>query len=251
MTLLYDCQDIGENGITSQGSKKYLLFAELTCSDGKHTNACNPKTGLSTKMAPKLLGNCTWDKNPIPAKRGATPSGILLEDKDKVCGTTTPSVVYKYSNLSKTWSIGEIEPGTYSDVQATVNCANYDVPPSDPCPALVANAGSDHIIELDCAGAGQALYKCKGKNEATLRPEECLDMTVVNYQGDPRPAVVECMVDGNGGNANVKLKGVAKTITGYYGNFDLGNFKDGENEFGTLCLTSSGNLTIKCEISKR
>jgi len=59
--------------ITTEGSKKYLLFAELTCDDGKHTTACNPKTGWSSKKAPELTGECEWEKNPTTTARGGTP----------------------------------------------------------------------------------------------------------------------------------------------------------------------------------
>jgi len=251
MTLEYGCEDIDENGIEAQGSKKYLLFANLDCGGTKSVNACEPKGGLSSKKAPGLKGTCVWDKNPIPSKRGATPSGVTIEDTDHVCGATTPTVKYRNKDDGKDWSTGELEPGTY-DVEAYVNCSAYDVVPVS-CPALTANAGSDYIIELDCAGVGKGgLSDCKGTNEAIVKVEECVDMTVINYEGDPRPAVVECNVNGStDGSATVKLNGKSESITGYYGFLELGTFKIGENEFGTLCLVGSGSLSVKCSISKR
>jgi len=248
MTAIYGCTKLPEAGITTEGQKKYFLFAELTCSDGKHTTACNPKTGWSSKIAPKLEGDCEWDKNPISAKRGATPSGVKLTDPDIVCGGSgTKNVVYKYDG-DKPWPTGEVPPATYSDVHATVNNCPGLIPTT--CPALVANAGSDHQINLDCKDSGGQWDKCKGKNEATLKVDECVDLMVENYSGDARPAKISCSVgQGGSGSANVTLKGKQDKIENYYKAIDAGSFTSGENDFGTLCLVSGGP-TITCKIEK-
>lgn len=261
------CEKLPEAGTSALGSRNYVLFAELTCEDGKHTTACKPTAGWSSKIAPTLSGECKWSRNPTTSAKGATPSGVSVVDPDKVC--SSPTVVYKYESGAKDWNLttgiltewgsgvwksDKKHKETYKDVTPTLNCAAYSESITvDPCPALEVSAGADYTIELDCSGVGNdGLDKCKGKNEAVLSPDKsCVEMYVINYTGDPRPAVVECNVDGNGGAADVTLKGTTHKLTGYYGYFDLGNFKSGENEFGTLCLTSTGSVTVKCKISKR
>ncbi|MCL1955685.1 MAG: hypothetical protein FWF63_00050 [Fibromonadales bacterium] len=263
MAQVNACKALPAEGLTAEGSRNYILFGELTCDDGKHTTACNPKTGWSSKRAPEITGTCKWDRSPAETTtgRGAKPSGVTVVDPDKVCSSPTVDYIYagtKKWNLStgildewKSWDKKHKE--TYSDVTPTLNCPAYGATVALPaCPDLKVSAGADYTIELDCGSSSNGGFdQCKGKNEAVLKPDECVDMYVLNYSGDPRPVVVECNVDGNNGSASVTVKGSPKTISGYYGALDLANLKSGENEFGTLCLTSSGSLTIKCKLAKR
>jgi len=249
------CYSVDENdGIEVEGSQTYVLFAVLTCSDGTHTNACEPKKGWSSKIAPKLQGECEWDKNPISAKRGATPSGITLSDPDKVCGSE--KIVYKYDDGSKTWPTGEVPAGTYKDVQATINCPGV-IPIT--CPSLEAKAGSDHIIECTCPGNKQCqidekVCKVDGKagKDVTLNVDECVDVTVYGYDNQYYLPKVGMRCQSNGANYTVKING--KTTPGTNDLLILGTMKlQEENDFGTFCLMSlSGNnapSSIKCNIN--
>jgi len=256
-SLNYSCAQVPSAGFAALGSNNYVLFAELTCEDGKHTTACNPKTGWASKKGPELSGECKWNKNPTTTGRGGTPSGVTVVDPDKICAS--PTVVYKYSG--GTWPTTGILPEwknwdkkhteTYTDIEATVNNCPALESATVKCPPLVVNAGVDYIIELNCAGAGTSFEQCKGKIDAVLKPDECVDIYVLNYAGDARPAMLECNVNGNNGNANVRLNGSPKTINSYYGQLELTTLKSGENELGTLCLVSNGELTVKCRLSMR
>jgi len=110
MTLNYMCESTDANGFPALGSENYVLFAELTCEDGKHTNACNPKTGLPSKRVPELTGECVWAKNPTTTARGGIPSGVSVVDSDRVCGSSAPIVEYKYEGGAKTWTSTGILP---------------------------------------------------------------------------------------------------------------------------------------------
>ena len=250
-----NCFPLDNAGVKADGGRAYALVANLTCGTSTHKNVCTPS--VLAGDAPYLDGACKWDKNPptVPAARGSIPSGVTAVDKDKVCGVgSTPSVVYKYDGGAKTWPANGIVPvGEYKDVKAYLsNCPNYPGAASvtSDCGTLTVVAGSDHVIELECEGVDKGdLAKCKGTNKATLKPEECLDLTVLHYTGDPRPAKASCrVVTGNDGKASYKFGGVNGQISGYFDAIDIGTFKNGENNFGTLCLISGGN--IECEIAK-
>jgi len=102
MELTYGCESLNESeGVITEGSKTYALFAKLTCSDGTHINKCANE--VTAGAAPYLEGTCKWSKTPTTTARGAVPSGVSLVDTDKICGSTKPPVVYKYDNGSKTW----------------------------------------------------------------------------------------------------------------------------------------------------
>jgi hypothetical protein len=190
ISLNYECESIDGSGITSQGSKNYVLFAELTCADGKHVNACNPTNGLSSKKAPSFVGECKWSKNPTNTARGAVPSGVSLVDDDNVCGITKPAIVYKYDGGTKTWTTTGIEAGTYTDVQATVNCLGYDVAPAT-CPALEVKAGADH--QIICSG-DQLGNNCNPKyGEIKVGNDECIDLEITWTNQHYTPGIVmEC-----------------------------------------------------------
>jgi hypothetical protein len=258
------CTATTENGFESEGSKNYVLFAELTCADGTHTTACNPKDGLSSKRAPYLTGDCTWgkyDKQPTTSARGAEPTGVTLVDEDKLCGGTKPPIVYKYADGSKNWPAGSVDPGTYTDVQATVpGCTAYNVVPSASCPRLEVNAGADHIIE--CTSEWQAA-NCGGigKNSVTLLADECVEMNVLKVSEQSKVGVSLVMRCQAGGPENVEnvsvtlaLNGTSKTYNGSWswnGVIDIGKTKLGDNEFGMLCLTAiSGKSNVKCDFGQ-
>jgi len=220
---------------------------------------------------PRLVGTCRWDikVSETTTARGAVPSGVTLSDPNNVCRGA--KVVYKYDDGEKTWSSTGIlsewknwdkkHIETYSDVQATIDCPDYedDIEPKD-CPTLIVNAGADHIIELNCDGVrpGYPVQECKGKNEVILQLDECVDMIVLNYSGIydgtnelMRPAIATCQV-GQGGNGNAELyfNGKSIKINNYYVEVDLGKFKSGEYDFGTLCLINGGP-TVKCKLESR
>jgi hypothetical protein len=256
MAIEYGCMETTEDGFIAQGSKEYLLFAELTCADGKHTTACNPKSGLSSKKAPYLAGTCTWgkyDNQPTTTARGAVPSGVTLVDEDRVCNATMPPVVYRYTNGTKNWPTGIIEAGTYTDVQATVNCLTYDVPPLM-CPPLEVKAGADHVIE--CVGDFTFRANCTadgiaGSNEVTLLLDECVEMNILGYtnQHNLPNLIMRCDIFNNtvSPSYTLILNGVAQTPASYINEIPLGRLNLGDNEFGMLCLTAiSGASGVKC-----
>jgi len=249
----------------TQSSSSSIAGSNSSSSQSEQNSSNSSQDGQSSsslKQAnnePRLEGKCVWDKNPTTQARGAVPSGVTLVDNDKMCGNTKPPVVYKYKEGTQTWPSGSLSANTYTDVQATVNCSGYDVAPVT-CPALVANAGSDHVIDLDCSNAGTAgptLDKCKGTNSSTLKVDECVDITVSNYTAEaayPGSAIIACQVDRKGqnvdGSATLTING--KTYNGMdYIQIDLGvKYHSGDNEFGTLCLTKGGP-EVKCQIERR
>ena len=261
IALNYECQVLPSDGLTAEGSRNYVLFAELTCEDGKHTNACEPTDGLPSKRAPALSGTCTWSKNPTTSARGAVPSGVTVVDADKICATT--NVVYKYADGEKTWPAnGLVEAGTYSDVKATVNCPGYNVPPAS-CPILEVKGGTDHLIECTCSNGNNCDLSptfCKTDGvkgyEVTLKNDECVEISVfyTNQYLTGSKVVMRCSTDMG---AQQSLKGtlslngkVIQSFTGSYnwsGTIEIGKINLYENEFGTLCLTNlSGATSVKC-----
>jgi hypothetical protein len=259
MALNYECETLGESGFAALGSRNYVLFAILTCDDGSHTNACNPKTGLSSKIAPILEGECKWDKNPpeVTAARGATPSGVTVKDADHVC--SSPTVVYKYDDGSKTWpstgilsewkNWGKNDTETYN-VEATLNCPAYPQVVTSPCPPLKVSGGVEHIIECTCASSGQcqvAKEICKtdgasGKNTVILQKDECVEINVYGYNNQYVLTDVGVRCDSQV-SSTVTYAGKSKTFQYNSDLLVLGKLKIGDNEFGTVCVTSGGPVT--------
>jgi len=258
MALIYDCEELPAGGVSALGSKNYVLFAELTCEDGKHTNACNPKDGWSSKKAPELTGDCKWDKNPTTTARGGNPSGVTVVDSDNICGSTK-SVVYKYDGGSKNWpSTGILSEWknwdkkheeTY-DVEATLNCPAYSQPVTSACDPLKVSAGADHIIECTCAASGQcqveaSICKADGKaasNKVTLKKDECVEVNVYGYNNQHYlPDVgMRCQTNNNT-SFTVSVNGKSTTVAGN-GLVPLGKMALNDNEFGTLCLTNGESI---------
>jgi len=263
--VIYDCNELDErSGFPALGSQNYVLFAKLTCNDGVHINACNPTDGWSSKRAPELTGMCKWDKNPTTTARGAVPSGVTVVDTDNICGTTK-SVVYKYDGGTKTWPSTGILPEwsswdkkhteTYTDVEATLNCPAYAAPVTVPCPPLEVHAGVDYVIECTCPGDGSSCLNekyCKvgstTGNSVTLKVDECVEINVVGWNDQYfLPDVVGMRCSGGYNSFTVSVNG--KSITSSQGTLiPLGKIKLGDNELGTLCLTSIGSeiTSLKC-----
>ena len=272
MFLIYECMKTDENGFAALGSKNYVLFAELTCEDGKHTTACNPKTGLSTRLAPELTGECKWDRNPpvTSTARGAIPNGVKVVDADKIC--TSPTVVYKYEGGTKTWPATGIldewkswdkkHKETYQ-VEATLNCLTYSAPVTVACPPLEVSAGAEHLIECTCPGNGQCqldekLCKADSKagREVTLKVDECVELNVYGYDNQHYLPKVGMRCQSNGSSYTVSING--KSVTGSNDILLLGKMKLGDNEFGTFCLTNlsggtnlngSSITSVKCNLN--
>jgi len=179
---LADCLQTNENGLISEGSKNYVLFAKLTCDDGVHINACNPTDGWSYKKAPELVGTCTWSKNPTTSARGATPSGVTVVDTDNVC--SSPTVVYKYADgtwpstgiLTAWQSWDKTHTETYTDIEATVNNCPALANATVRCPPLEVGAGADY--QITCSDGVNPSY-CEGKtNSVKLQNDECVDVEI-------------------------------------------------------------------------
>jgi len=261
---LADCLQTNENGLISEGSKTYLLFAELNCGGTKHTNACTPTEGLSSKRAPGLTGSCIWSKNPTTTARGATPSGVAVSDPDKIC--TSPTVVYKYNGGTKTWPSTGILPEwsswdkkhteTYTDIEATLNCPAYPMPVTSQCPPLEVNAGADYLIE--CTGKFDD-KSCKvgstAGNSVNMKVDECVEINVMGYTDKYNIATVimRCETQGTQQSASVtlSLNGMPTTTRGDWivqPIVNLGRINEGDNEFGTLCVTAlSGAASVTCK----
>jgi len=269
IALEYDCEALPADGVKAIGSKNYVLFAKLTCDDGTHINACDPKDGWSSKKAPELDGECQWSKNPTTTARGAIPSGITITDTDNICGTTK-SVVYKYADGTKDWpSTGILsewktwdkkQEETY-DVVATLNCPAYAQTVTSACDPLKVTAGSDYIIE--CTGDWNAAA-CGGvgKNSATLKLDECVEINVLGLDKSHQAGVdlvMRCQAAGNENEASVSYTlslngGTGTKCTGSYScnnTVSIGKTKLGDNEFGTLCLTQlAGKSSVKCDFGQ-
>jgi hypothetical protein len=268
MILNYECEELPDGGVAALGSKNYVLFAELTCDDGKHTTACNPAKGWSSKIAPTLTGECKWSKNPTTTARGGTPvkddNSVKVIDTDHVC--SSPTVVYKYADGTKDWpATGILSEWKTSDVwkdkkheetynvEATLNCPAYPQLVTTTCPPLKVSAGSDYIIEctgkFDDASCGGA-----AKKTVTLKVDECVEINVMGYtdQYNTPEVIMRCETQGTQQSASVTmaLNGKATTTTGSYSVqplVSLGKIKVGDNEFGTLCVTAlSGATGVKC-----
>jgi len=264
IALLYDCEKLPSDGVSALGSKNYVLFAELTCDDGKHVNACNPKEGWSSKKAPELTGKCVWDKNPpeVTSARGAKPSGVTSIDTDNICGSTR-SVVYKYDNGTKDWPATGILPEwkdwgkdkteTYI-VEAVLNCPAYSAVVSSPCDPLKVSGGVEHVIECTCVGSDQCqvndkICKADGKtgNTVTLTTSECVEVTVYNYNNPHyKPEVGLRCSSPNNSSFVVSVNGKSVSVAGN-GLVPMGKLEvEDETSLGTLCLTS-GAASISCQ----
>jgi len=266
IAIMYDCEKVPDAGVTALGSKNYVLFAELTCDDGKHVNACNPKTGWSSKKAPELSGTCEWEKNPTTTARGGTPkkANVTVVDTDNVCGATK-TVVYKYDDGTKEWPASGILPEwknwdkkheeTYA-IDAVLNCPAYSQTVAIGCPPLKVSAGSDYIIE--CTGKFDD-KSCKvnsaAGNSVTLKADECVEINVMGYndQYNLPNVIMRCETQGTQASASVSisLNGAAPTTTSGSWSVQpivqLGKIKVGDNEFGNLCVTAlSGATGLKC-----
>jgi len=268
LTLLYDCRALPEAGLTTEGSKKYLLFAELTCDDGKHTTACN-KTPLSTLRAPGLTGTCEWKKSngdkvtETTTARGAIPGGVSLVDNDKVCGTTAPSVVYKYDGGTKTWPKegGPIpEAKTYTDVQATVACPAFDVVPTT-CPALTVKGGADY--QMTCTGGQISATTCNKVEQKLKSSDECIDLEINWDNANYLPTITmtcEGQFTGNNPTSSISVKvGTKPSVSAskdYYVSVstDLLKLKVGTNEVLGICVsyTTTGSATgVTCKLGNK
>jgi len=275
------CNVLTGTSLKADGDSRYLLFAELSCADGPHINACTPTDGLPSKATPILVGTCKWDRptntDPIETTlaKGAVPSGIELIDTNSVC-TGNPKIVYKYDNFTKDWPMSGSLPEAkiYTDVQATVACSGtgytYDVTPADPCPPLKANAGSLVSVSIpnfnDQTTTAQKQFK--------IPSDECADIEVTwTSNWNDHPIAVFCTVNfvheetggvATAGKLELQYNGKIKSATGGY-NVTLQN--EGFNlqpaptstgakyEFNGVCATAyvNGvklpNKSIDCEIT--
>ncbi len=262
MMLNYSCGEVPAAGESALGSSNYVLFAELTCDDGVHINACNPKTGWSSKQAPELSGKCRWDKDPpdVTSARGAKPSGVTVVDDGKVC--TNPTVVYKYDDQKKTWpstgildewkSWGKDKSEIYK-VEAVLNCPAYSQVVAMACPDLKVSGGVEHVIECTCGSGDQCqvndkICKADGKtgNTVTLTTSECVEVTVYKYNNPHYvPEVGMRCASKNNDDFVVSVNGKSTTVKGN-GLVPIGKLKvEDETSLGTLCLTS-GASSISC-----
>jgi len=265
MMLNYSCNVLPADGEPALGSSNYVLFAELTCDDGKHINACDPKTGWSSKKAPELAGRCVWDKDPpdVTSARGAKPSGVTIVDTDAIC--TSPTVVYKYDNQSKTWpATGKLDEWktwpkdkteTYK-VEAVLNCPAYSQTVAMSCPDLKVSGGVEHVIECTCPGNGQCQIdekNCKADAVAgkavNLKVSECVELTVYGYDNQYYSPKVGMRCQSNGSSYTVSINGTSTPGTSDL--LLLGTMKQGDNEFGTFCVTSlsGGSGSISCSLN--
>ena len=219
IALLYDCEKVPDAGVSALGSKNYVLFAELTCDDGKHVNACNPENGWSSKKAPELIGDCVWlspgNDKPLlgppyetSAGKGAKPSGVTLVDNDPggpVCKDKTIKV--KYSGNSKDWT-NSPAAGTYTDVQYVASCAEYNVLPVS-CPTLKVGATMpDEVICVNKTGDLACTLNDKPVTNSELKfstaSEGCMDLEMDwqnQYHPGSNPALninLECTYKGTG-----------------------------------------------------
>jgi len=261
MVMNYMCETTDENGFLSVGSQNYVLFAELTCDDGKHTTACNPKTGWSSKRAPALTGTCKWDRSPAvtTSAKGAKPSGVSYEDPDKVC--SSPSVVYKYADGTKDWPstglLSEWGSGvwktdkkhkeTYSDVTPTLNCPAYSQTiTADVCPALEVSAGADY--QITCNG-GQ-FSSCNELKD--VKDDECADIEI-NWTDQYNTPTVKfaCQVKGSSdGKITINVGGKG-TSGNHYLPVDIGKIAGvGKLEVTGVCVRLPSGGTADCKLTQ-
>jgi len=257
MILNNQCREVPAAGFPAEGSKEYVLFAELTCSDGTHTTACDPKEGLSSKEAPILEGECKWDKNPTTTARGANPTGVTAKDVDGGVCTGKPTVEYRYNDGNDIWPSngklaewekwGKNDSETYK-IEATLKCTGYPVPVTMACPPLEVNGGVEHVIECTCGEEQCQLSDktCKTDgavgNKVTLQKDECVEINVYGYNNQYVLVDVGVRCDSQV-SSTVTYAGKSKTFQYNSDLLTLGKLKLGDNEFGTVCVTSGGPVT--------
>jgi hypothetical protein len=260
MALNYECKKTEESGFAALGSKTYVLFADLTCDDGTHTNACNPTKGWSSKLAPELTGVCVWSKTPTTTARGAVPSGVSVIDTDRIC--TSPTVVYKYDGGTKTWPKdgGPLtEAKTYSDVEATLNCPAYSQPVTVACPALEVKAGADH--QIVCSGGIDAA-NCGNKNKINVQNDECIDVEIAWSNSHDNPSIkMRCtgqfqQTSGTAPTTSISIKvGSASTVTANGSNYTensvtiIPSIPVGTKEVLGICISYTSTQTLPSNIS--
>jgi len=259
---LAKCSELSSEGVVAEGGRVYLLFAVLDCGGTSYVNYCKPTEGLSSKLAPELNGTCKWDRSPAvtTSAKGAKPSGVTFSDPDGVC--SSPSVVYKYDDGSKTWNdkTGLLEEWgsgiwktdkkhkeTYSDVTPTLNCPAYPIPVTvAPCPPLEVSAGADY--QITCSG-GQ-LGDCP-KLEG-VKDDECIDVELNWTDSHNTPTVkFACQVK-NSSTGNITIKFGGKETAGqYYLPVDIGKISGvGKLEFNGICVRLSGGGTADCNLTQ-
>jgi len=259
MILNNECAEVPADGFAALGSKNYVLFAELTCDGTNVTTACDPKEGLSSKVAPILDGECKWAKNPTTTARGGIPSGVSVVDTDHIC--TSPTVEYKYANGTKDWPKTGLldewkdwkkkDTATYN-VEATLKCTGYPATVTSACPPLKVSAESDHLIECTCVGDAQCQVEaniCKAdgaekSNKVTLTKDECVEVYVYGYNNPHyMPEVGMRCQTSNNTSFTVTVNGKSTTVAGN-GLIPIGKLAvQAEINLGTLCLTTDNTIT--------
>jgi len=259
MILNNECAEVPADGFAALGSKNYVLFAELTCDGTNVTTACDPKEGLSSKVAPILDGECKWAKNPTTTARGGIPSGVSVVDTDHIC--TSPTVEYKYEDGTKDWPKTGLldewktwqkkQKATYN-VEATLKCTGYPATVTSACPPLEVSAESDHLIECTCVGDAQCQVEaniCKAdgaekSNKVTLTKDECVEVYVYGYNNPHyMPEVGMRCQTSNNTSFTVTVNGKSETVAGN-GLIPIGKLAvQAEINLGTLCLTTDNTIT--------
>jgi len=199
--IRFNCFALGEEGVESQGSTTYALFAQLKCDNATFVNPCTPQ--VSAGKAPYLKGDCKWlspgDNDPLPknssgvvetsAGKGAKPSGVTLVDEDRICKKSTANdVVIKYGD-GKTWN-NSPEAGDYADVRyEAADCPDYNVLASPCDPLKVAALAPD---EVKCVRTTQTACTLNGKAmgselvSLSNASEGCMDITI-DWQDNSYP----------------------------------------------------------------
>jgi len=280
---LLKCQEVPSAGVTTEGSRAYILYATLECGGTSYVNNCKPTDGLSTNVAPELTGSCKWAKNPTTTARGGSPSGVSVTDTDNLCAGKTVKYVYETADGLKDWpetgiltewkSWDKKHTETYNVKATFANCPKYTIPTYSDCPPLEVSAGTDYIIECT-GGINDGECGGKAKKEATLKLEECVEINVNGYtdQHYLPTMIMRCNAEGAqasisltlslNGNAQKCIANVNGTevitnppCTGSYswnGEITLGTIKLGDNSLGTLCLTTmSGATGVKCQLGNK
>ena len=251
-----NCYEVPEGGVTVVPGASYILIAGLDCGGEKYKTDCDPKTGLTAKAAPNLSGECKWDRSEVSEARGAMPDTgkvVKLTDVDKVCGNTLPPVVYKNGDTGNNWPAnGVVSAGTYSNVQATVACGSYEVPPII-CPTL--NVVKGNAVIVTCIGS--QVGACKPGNQDIIIPEgECMDIEY-EWTGQAVTIGLTCSIQyqGTGLTLDVTYNGKTTSASGDYyittpdKGITLGQFS-GIGSFMGICVKSNkSDAEIKCRFS--
>jgi hypothetical protein len=235
------------SGSTSTAGKVYGR-AVATCSGSKRTLK---EYEAEVVPDPSLSGNCSWEKNPVKAANGATPSGVSLTNSYGRCGTLNdaalPATAYVAEGVSS-WPIRVA--GTY-DVKTNISCMP-EIEQKN-CPKLEVINGADYMIE--CKGS---LSSIDCRKTVNLKVDECVEIAVLGYteQFFLPNLIMRCEANGNisSGNVSYTLAFNEKTLATISGSIyvssqvSLGQIKLGDNDLGTLCLKSvSGTTEVKCD----